>query len=39
VLSLPSLPAGTFRFYFGIDAMNGAIDPDIIYATVQATVQ
>jgi hypothetical protein len=38
VLSIPSLSTGAYRFYFGVDARNGVIDPDIIYATVQATV-
>ncbi len=39
VLSLPSLPAGTYQVYFGVDTMNGIIDADIIYSTVKATVQ
>lgn len=38
VLSLPALSTGAYRFYFGVDAMNGTIDPDLIYATVQATM-
>lgn len=39
VLSLPSLPAGVFQFFFGVDTMNGVIDADIIYSTVRAIVQ
>lgn len=39
VLSLPSLPAGVFQFYFGVDAMNSVIDPDIVYSTIKVTVQ
>jgi hypothetical protein len=38
VLSVPSLSTGVYQFYFGVDTMNGAIDPDIICAMVQATV-
>lgn len=39
LLSLPSLPAGVYQFYFGVDTMNGIIDPDIIYSTVRVRVQ
>lgn len=39
VLSVPSLAPNTFQFYFGVDAMNGVLDPDVIYSTVRAVIQ
>jgi len=29
VLQVPGLPPGNYQFYFGVDKMNGIIDPDI----------
>ncbi|MFA7158811.1 MAG: hypothetical protein WC299_05860 [Kiritimatiellia bacterium] len=39
VLAMPGLPPADYRFYFGVDAMNGVIDPDVVYATVRTLVQ
>ncbi len=39
VLSMPSLPPGTYTFYFGVDAMNGKVDPHVIFGSITATVQ
>ncbi|MFC1453733.1 hypothetical protein ACFLQL_00985 [Verrucomicrobiota bacterium] len=38
VVNTTSLPAGTYTFYFGIDTLNGIIDPDIIYDSATVTI-
>ncbi|MBI2441929.1 MAG: hypothetical protein HYV35_11240 [Lentisphaerae bacterium] len=38
VLNISTLPAGTYTFYFGIDTLNGVIDPDITYDSATVTV-
>jgi|GEM_PF-6709672 len=38
VLQVPGLAAGALRFYFGVDQMNGVIDPDIVYTTTDLVV-
>ncbi|MFC1454412.1 hypothetical protein ACFLQL_04435, partial [Verrucomicrobiota bacterium] len=38
VLDITGLPAGTYIFYFGIDTLNGVIDPDILYDSATVIV-
>jgi len=38
VLSQSSLPAGSYQFYFGVDTMNGVVDPDVIYVTSRLVI-
>ena len=39
VLDMTGLPAGSYAFYFGVDAMDGSLNPDQLwYDSVQMTV-
>lgn len=38
ILSMPSLPLGTYTFYFGLDTMNGILDSSIMYDAATLTV-
>jgi hypothetical protein len=38
VLSIASLPAGTYVFYFGVDTHNGVLDPDVVYDSATVTI-
>ena len=37
VLDTTALPAGTYTFYFGVDTLNGILDPDVIYDSATVT--
>ena len=38
MLQGPGLPPGKYQFYFGVDEMNGIIDPDIVSTTTPLTI-
>ncbi len=38
VLQVQRLPPGKYQFYFGVDEMNGIIDPDMISTTTPLTI-
>ncbi len=37
-LETTALPTGTYTFYFGLDTLNGSLDPDVIYDSATVTV-
>ncbi|MBI5592061.1 MAG: hypothetical protein HY881_16475 [Deltaproteobacteria bacterium] len=38
VLKVPGLPPGIYQFYFGVDEMDGVINPDVVYTTTPLTI-
>ena len=38
VLQIQGLAPGAYQFYFGVDQMNGVIDPDIVYTTTDLVI-
>ncbi len=38
VLDTAALPAGTYTFYFGVDPLNGILDPDVIYESASVII-
>ncbi|MFC1453732.1 hypothetical protein ACFLQL_00980 [Verrucomicrobiota bacterium] len=38
VLSTTVLPAGTYTFYFGVDTLNGVLDPNVVYDSATAII-
>ncbi|MBU4200865.1 MAG: hypothetical protein KKE37_12585 [Verrucomicrobia bacterium] len=38
VLDTTGLPAGIYTFYFGVDTLNGILDPDVIYDSATVTI-
>ena len=39
VLDITTLPAGTYTFYFGVDTLNGVLDPDVVYDSATVTIE
>ncbi|MBI2440090.1 MAG: FG-GAP repeat protein [Lentisphaerae bacterium] len=37
-LDTTALPAGTYTFYFGVDTLNGILDPGVVYDSATVTV-
>ncbi|MBI2440966.1 MAG: hypothetical protein HYV35_06290 [Lentisphaerae bacterium] len=38
VLDTTALPAGIYTFYFGVDTLNGVLDPDVVYDSATVTI-